>query len=93
MANPLQARSLFTASAQYICLALALRPTKDVYRKSLSVVKQASCAAPEMLCSRTLQAIDPVGVMYWYLCVRMFGRCLRMCMVDKRWARPWLNCF
>eukprot|EP00877_Chromochloris_zofingiensis_P000186 jgi/Chrzof1/10168/Cz04g31140.t1 len=33
-------RNLFSVAAQYICLAHALQPTKDIYRKSLSVVRQ-----------------------------------------------------
>ncbi len=32
-------RGLLSTSAQYICLAHALQPHKDVYRKSLSVVR------------------------------------------------------
>jgi hypothetical protein len=35
-----QARNLFSCSAQYILLAFALAQHKDVYRKSLTVVKQ-----------------------------------------------------
>ncbi|EFJ43333.1 hypothetical protein VOLCADRAFT_121444 [Volvox carteri f. nagariensis] len=32
-------RGLFTAAAQYICLAAALQPGRDIYRRSLAVVK------------------------------------------------------
>jgi hypothetical protein len=33
-------RTLLAVAAQYICLAHALQPSKDIYRKSLSVVRQ-----------------------------------------------------
>lgn len=33
-------RRLFNIAAQYICLSYALQPHKEIYRKSLSVVKQ-----------------------------------------------------
>jgi len=39
-AREAEARGLFTSSALYICLAHALQPGKDIYRKSLGVVKQ-----------------------------------------------------
>ena len=38
--HPLQASSMFTHSAQYICLAFVLQQHKSVYRQSLNVVKQ-----------------------------------------------------
>lgn len=38
--NALQASSMFTLSAQYICLAFVLQQHKSVYRQSLNVVKQ-----------------------------------------------------
>lgn len=33
-------RTLLAGAAQYICLAHALQPSKDIYRKSLAVVRQ-----------------------------------------------------
>ncbi|KAG2490140.1 hypothetical protein HYH03_011445 [Edaphochlamys debaryana] len=38
-ARETRVRSLFTAAAQYICLAAALQPSRDIYRRSLAVVK------------------------------------------------------
>eukprot|EP00878_Enallax_costatus_P020836 GHUV01022040.1.p1 GENE.GHUV01022040.1~~GHUV01022040.1.p1 ORF type:complete len:347 (+),score=111.87 GHUV01022040.1:674-1714(+) len=39
-ARDLSVRTLMAVAAQYICLAHALQPSKDIYRKSLSVVRQ-----------------------------------------------------
>lgn len=36
----LSVRTLLAGAAQYICLAHALQPSKDIYRKSLAVVRQ-----------------------------------------------------
>lgn len=36
----LAVRTLLAGAAQYICLAHALQPSKDIYRKSLAVVRQ-----------------------------------------------------
>jgi hypothetical protein len=33
-------RTLLASAAQYICLAHALQPSKEIYRKSLAVVRQ-----------------------------------------------------
>ncbi|KAG2425640.1 hypothetical protein HXX76_013485 [Chlamydomonas incerta] len=38
-ARETRVRALFTAAAQYICLAAALQPSRDIYRRSLAVVK------------------------------------------------------
>ncbi len=47
--SPPQVRTLFSEAAQYIVLAYALQPSKDIYRKSLGVVRRVSrragCAA------------------------------------------------
>jgi hypothetical protein len=39
-AKDLSVRTLLAVAAQYICLAHALQPAKDIYRKSLGVVRQ-----------------------------------------------------
>ncbi|KAG2453019.1 hypothetical protein HYH02_002354 [Chlamydomonas schloesseri] len=38
-ARETRVRALFTAAAQYICLSAALQPSRDIYRRSLAVVK------------------------------------------------------
>jgi hypothetical protein len=39
-ARDLAVRTMLAVAAQYICLAHALQPARDIYRKSLSVVRQ-----------------------------------------------------
>jgi hypothetical protein len=39
-ARDLSVRTLLAVAAQYICLAHALQPSRDIYRKSLAVVRQ-----------------------------------------------------